>query len=169
MGGHAAEPSNLFSHTCATARPGSPTPRGVLGATERWSLRVLMPGGCGPLQVAPPLPLRSMGIRLSRQVQRLDVGRWTGYSGVFSGSVCLRNSPRPRESWSHLSGSSRRERGSGVLACRRAGRLGGGGVSLINISPSGFPMRPLFSPSLLPPSLFPPYLLLSLPESCLCL
>ncbi len=52
-------------------------------------------------------------------------------------SVCLRNSSRPCESRSHLSGTSCSERGSGALDCRRAGRLGRGDVSLINISPSG--------------------------------
>ena len=64
MGGHAAEPSYLFSHTGATARHGSPTPRGVRGATERRPVRMLMPGGYGPFKAAPPLPLRPMVIRL---------------------------------------------------------------------------------------------------------
>ncbi len=52
------------------------------------------------------------------------------------GSVCLRNSPCPLESGSHLAAPSH-ERGSGVLACRRAGRLGGESVLSINTSPSG--------------------------------
>ncbi len=122
---------SLFSHgpigaSCpAGAAPPCQGPRAVTGCAHVVRMWALL-----ALPLAPPL-------RLYRQVQRLDVGRWTGSPGEFSGSVCLRNSPRPCESRSHLSGSSCRERGSGALACRRAGRPGRGAVCLINTYPSG--------------------------------
>ena len=69
MGGHAAEPSNLFSHTDAHGRPvPAPTPPGGSGGAERQSLRVL----------------------ILRQVQRLNIGRWTGYRACV---LTLRNAP----------------------------------------------------------------------------
>lgn len=58
-------------------------------------------------------PLWTLGIRLWKQVQRLDEGGWTCV-------VCLRNSPRPCVSRSRLpllgplSGRFHRERGSGA-------------------------------------------------------
>ena len=58
-----------------------------------------------PFQAAPPRPIRAVGIRLRRQVQRQDVGRWTWQPPCWE-DVCLRNGPSPRESGSHLSGGS---------------------------------------------------------------
>jgi hypothetical protein len=132
MGGQAAEQSNLFSHgpSGASCPAGAVLPQaGLSGSPSGYELCSRC-SDVGSPERHPRLPLRAVGIRPLRQVQRLDFGG-------FSGSVCLRNSPRPCESRSHLSGSSCHERGSGALACRRAGRLGRGDVSLINISPSG--------------------------------
>ena len=97
-------PSRLpFSRSAnATVRPGFPTPREVrhnrktpaAGRHRASALQVLTLCACGCASLHPHCPL-----------QALAAG------------------PRPLRSRSHLSGSSQRERGSGV--CCRAGRLSG--------------------------------------------
>jgi hypothetical protein len=92
MGGQAAEPSNLLSHgpdrgfLPGRGCPPLPGCRLVTGRTRAVRMRALPRG--------PRLPLRVAGIRLERQVQRLDVGRWTGPQ-VFLGERLLKELAPP--------------------------------------------------------------------------
>jgi hypothetical protein len=137
-GGQAAEPS-----TCsATDRFGLPARQGLspLVRVPEWLRAVLTLCGCGLSWAAPPLapPRRgNQALAAGSETRRRSVDGVPRSPGGFSGSVCLRNSPHPSESRC----SSCRERGSGALACRRAGCLGRGDVSSISISPSGSPAQ----------------------------
>jgi hypothetical protein len=103
----------------------------------RHRARVLMLGGCGPLRWRPTAPPHHWD---QAPAAGSETGRRSvdGSPGVFSGSICSRKSPRPRESVSYLSGCSQpstwvlrlclppgrvpRE-GRCIVACRLAGCL----------------------------------------------
>ena len=95
-GGNAAEPSNLFSHCQHHGPPRLSNPLRGPRRHRASVVRVLTLCGCGPSTWRPHCtPPR--GIRLRRQVQRLDFCRWPGHSSWSGERLLIELSPPLQE------------------------------------------------------------------------